>query len=298
LTQCARVTVAFPELANALGTAGPTLPGITAAEIAALVQNLPAKLTDLLIADLLQLSKPVAAVLEVFGVLERVFHPGDQNDPSRPPVVAVSVRLDRLVPAVTNPVKLLEGLYGWGTPTCDAGRLLGVLESAIAAVGLPVMFTPGTATTPPALQIFGFDLEPTSDGQGLKLRVVLPGNGTGDFDFPLSPPTWSAHISLTGTQPADTGGEIRPPFTITLQPPSGTLTGAATVGVTAQPAEPFLLFGVAGGTRLEFASAHADAGVTISFDTNTGKGTAGPVADGEITGGKLVIDSSGGDGFI
>jgi Family of unknown function (DUF6603) len=298
LTQCARVTAAFPELANALSTAGPTLPGITAAQIAALVQDLPAKLADLLLADLLQLSKPVAAVLEVFGVLERVFHPGDQNDPSRPPFIAVSVHLDRLVPAVTNPVQHLQSLYGWGTPTFDAGRLLGVLESAIAAVGLPVMFTPATATTPPALQFFGFDLEPTVDQQGLKLRVVLPGNGTGDFDFPLSPPTWSAHISLTGTLPADTGGEVRPPFTITLQPPSGTLTGAATVGVKAAPPEPFLLFGVAGGTRLEFASAHADAGVTISFDTGTGKGTAGPVADGEITGGKLVIDSSGGDGFI
>src|SRR6266581_3426609 len=66
LTQCGRVTAAFPELASAIQTAGPTLPGITQAQIDALLANLPGKLADLLIADLLQLSKPVAAVLEVF----------------------------------------------------------------------------------------------------------------------------------------------------------------------------------------------------------------------------------------
>jgi hypothetical protein len=262
------------------------------------VQNLPGRLTDLLIADLLQVSKPASAVLEAFGVLERTFSAGDPADPARPPFEAAAVHLDRLLPAVSNPVQHLENLYGWGTPTFDAARLLTVLESALGAVGLPVMLTPGTATAPPSLQFFAFDLEPTSDGQGLKLGVVLPGNGTGDFDFPLSPPTWAAHVSLTGALPAETGGEIRPPLDITLHPPSGTLAGAATVGITAQPPEPFLLFGAAGGSRLEFASAQLDAGVAMTVDTASGAITAAPTADGEITGGKLVIDSSGGDGFI
>jgi len=298
LTQCGRVTAAFPELAGAIQTAGPTLPGITQAQVDELVSNLPGKLTDLLLADLLELSKPVAAVLEVFGVLERTFHPGDPDDLTRPPFESIGVHLDRVVPAVTNPVAHLQTLYGWGTPAFDAARLLTVLESAMGAVGLPVMLTPATATTPPSLQFFAFDLEPTADGQGLKLGVVLPGQGTGDFDFPLSPPTWSLHGTLSGTLPAETGGEIRPPFDVTLQPPSGTLSAAATVGVKAQPPAPFLLLGTAGGSRLEFASAQLDAGVTATVDTAGGSATAAPTADGEITGGKLVIDSSGGDGFI
>ena len=298
LTQCGRVTAAFPELANAIHAAGPTLPGITQAQIDALVTNLPTKLADLLIADLLTLSKPTGAALEVFGVLERAFDPGNPDDPSRPPFEAVSVHLARFVPAVTNPVAQLQSLYRWGTPAFDAARLLTVLESVMGALGLPVMFTPATATTPPSLQFFAFDLEPTADGQGLKLGVVLRGEGTGDFDFPLSPPTWSAHVSLTGKLPAETSGEIRPPLTITLHPPSGTLSGAVTVGVKAQPPEPFLLLGTAGGSRLEFASAQLDGGLTITVDTDTGATTAAPTADGEITGGKLVIDSSGGDGFI
>ena len=294
LTQFGRVVAAIPELADAIGTNGPTLPGITKVEIDALVEDFPRKVTDLLVADLLQVSKPTAAVLEVFGVLERTFDPGDPNDPAKPPFEAISVHLDRFVPAVTNPVTHLKGLYGWDGPSFDANRLLGVLESAIAAVGLPVMFTPGTASTPPSLQFFAFELTPTADGQGLALRVVLPGNAVAAFDFPLSPPTWNAHVALTGSLVAETGGEIRPPFDVTLHPPTGTVTAGATVGVTATPADTFLLLGQAGGSRLEFKSASLDAGMT--FDSGTGK--ASPTADGEITGGKLVIDSSGGDGFI
>ncbi|HEY3688194.1 MAG TPA: DUF6603 domain-containing protein [Streptosporangiaceae bacterium] len=298
LAQCGRVVAAIPQLGDALEANATTLPGITKVEVDALVADFPAKVADLLIADVLRLSTPAAAVLEVFGVLERTFDPGDPDDPARPPFEAVSVHLDRLVPAITDPVRHLQGLYGWGGASFDAGKLLGVLESAMAALGLPVMFTPATGTTPPSLQFFAFDLTPTADGKGLKLGVVLSGNSVAAFDFPLSPPTWSAHVALTGSLPADTGGEIRPPFDITLTPPSGTLTGGATVGVTAQPPQPFMLLGEAGGSRLEFASARLDAGVTMAFDTGTGTATAGPVADGEITGGKLVVDSSGGDGFI
>jgi hypothetical protein len=297
LIQCGRVSAAFPELVTALRAEGPTLPGITQAQIDELVADLPTKIGDLLLADLLQVSKPVGAALEVFGVLERTFHPGDPDDDTRPPFEATSVHLDRLVPAITDPVNHLNGLYGWGTPTFDAARLLGVLESALGALGFPVLFVPATATTPPSLQFFAFDLEPTADGQGLALRVVLPGNGVGSFEFPLSPPTWSAQVALTGRLPADTGGDIRPPFDITLRPPSAIEAGL-TVGVKAEPPEPFLLFGAAGGTRLEFASAQLDSGVVATFDTSTGTATASPTLDGEIRGGKLVIDAKGGDGFI
>jgi hypothetical protein len=298
LTQCGRVTAAFPELVSALQAEAPTLPGITQAQVDGLIADLPARIGDLLLADLLQLSRPVGTALEVFGVLERTFELGDPTDVTRPPFEAISVHLDRLVPAITDPVRHLETLYGWGTPAFDAGRLLNVLESALSALGFPVLFLPATGTTPPSLQFFAFDLSPTDDGLGLKLGIVLPGNGAGTVDFPLSPPTWTATVGLTGRLPAGTGGEIRPPFDITLRPPSGSLSAGLTVGVKAAPPSPFLLLGTAGGTRLEFASASLDVGVTATFDTGTGPATATPTAEGEIKGGKLVIDTSGGDGFI
>ena len=209
------------------------------------------------------------------------------------------MHLDRLVPAITDPVNHLNSLYGWGTPTFDAGRLLGRARVGARRSGASpccscrprrpprrrCSSSPSTSSPPPT-------------ARASRSASCCRGDGIGAFDFPLSPPTWSAHVALTGKLPPETGGDIRPPLDITLRPPSGTLQAGLTVGVKAEPPEPFLLFGAAGGTRLEFASAQLDAGVVTTFDTTTGAATAAPTMDGEIRGGKLVIDAKGGDGFI
>jgi len=298
VTQCGRVAPAIPELANALSIAGPTLPGITASQIGELTGDLPRKLIDLVLADLLELSAPAGAVLQVLGILERTFVPGVLGDPTRPEHEQVHVHLDRLLPAITDPAGHLASLYGWGTPAFDATRLLSVLEAVIGGLGLPVLLTPGTATEPPRLQVFAFDLEPTADGAGLKLDVLLPGALTTQFPFPVSPPTWTAQVSVSGSLPSGAGGEIRPPLEISLTPPAGELTGSVTVGLRAAPPTPFLLLGSAGGSRLELDKLGLDAGLALRFDPATGKARGGLVADGEITGGRLIIDTSGGDGFI
>jgi hypothetical protein len=292
LAQCARVPAAYPELANAIGTQAATLPGIVKTEVDDLVAGLPGKITDLIVAGLLQAWRPAAAVLELFGVLERTFDPGNPDDPAQPAHEAIDVHLDRLIPAISNPAAHLQSLYGWGSPAFDAQRLLGVLESALGSTGLPVVFTPGTATAPPSLQAYAYELTPTPDGGALALRAVLSASAVDPVDVPLAPPTWNAHIQSSGSLPAETIGEIRPPFDLTLTPPSGTLDFGVSAEVTAEPvppADPVLLVGEAGGSRLEFASAHVETALTES---------AGLTADGEITGGKLVIDTSQGDGFV
>lgn len=288
LAQCARVPAAYPELADAIGTRAATLPGIVKTQVDELVAGLPAKITDLVVADLLRSSRPAAAVLELFGVLERTFDPGNPDDPTRPPHEAIDVHLDRLIPAITNPAGHLQTLYGWGSSQFDAARLLGVLESALGSTGLPVVLTPATSTEPPSLQAYAYELTPTPDGGGLALKAVLTASAVAPIDVPLSPPTWNAHIESSGSLPAKTTGEIRPPFGLTLTPPSGTLDFGVSAQVTAEPiapADPILVLGEAGGSRLEFASARLDAAL---------QGTA----DGEITGGKLVVDTSQGDGFV
>jgi hypothetical protein len=298
LTQCGRVTAAFPELANAIQAAGPALPGVTQAQITALVAGLPGKLGHLLLADLLELSPPVAAVLTVIGVLERTYDSGDPADPTRPPFEHVTVHLDRLVPALTDPAGHLAALYGWGGAAFDAAALLTVLDAVVARLGLPVLLVPATAAGPARLQVFAFDLHATGDGTGLALEVMLPASLDTSFSFGVAPPAWTAQVGVHGQLHTGTGGELRPPFKLTLTPPSGQLTGALTVGLHAQPADPFVVLGVAGGSRLEFAGLSLDGGVTLTFDAATGSATGAPVADGEISGGKLVIDTSSGDGFL
>jgi hypothetical protein len=295
VTQVGRVGAAIPELANAVQTRGPTFPGITPAQITELVSDLPGKLTDLAFADVLQLSPSAGAVLTLLGVVERTFVPADPANPSKPPHERVSVHLDRLLPAFTNPVAHLQNVYGWGGGTFDALKLLTVLEGVVGRLGLPVVLIPGN---PPELQAFALDLKPSADGQGLSLSLVLRGSAELTTDVPVSPPTWNAHVVVRGELAAEATGTLRPPFDIELSSPDGQLSGEVSVGLTASPAEPFVVLGQAGGSRVEFANLSLDAGLALEFDPATGTFRASPTAAGEITGGKLVIDTSSGDGFV
>jgi hypothetical protein len=301
VTQIGRVTAAIPELAAALTSRGPTLPGITAAMVATLTADLSGRLTDLLLADLVELSPGVGAVLTVLGVVERVFDPGDQSvppDPALPPHEKVTVHLERLLPALTNPVEHLRTLYGWGGATFDATRLLTVLETVLARLGLPVLLTPPGPGTPVQLEAFGLTLAPTSDGTALDVTFVLTASAEADLDAPVSPPDWTAHIAASGSVTAEAHGTLRPPLQIELTSPTGQLQSEATVSLRATPAEPIVALGQAGGSRLEFAGFRLDATVSLSLDPATGQFRAAPQASGEITGGKLVLDLSNGDGFV
>jgi hypothetical protein len=293
VTQVGRVGAAIPELAGAIQSRGPTLPGITAAMVAELTTDLPRKLTDLLVADLLELSRSGAAVLTVLGVIERTFDPGEPTTPSLTPHEKVTVHLDRLVPAVTNPVEHLKTRYGWGTGTFDAAALFGVLEGVFGRLGLPVLLVPGP---PPQLQAFAVDLTP--DGNALDVSVVLGVAPKASFDIPVSPPNWIAHVETIGELTPGTHGTLHPPFDVELAPPEGHLQAELTIALDGRPTEPFVLLGEAGGSRLEFARLHLDGTVRFALDPATGRFHAAPEASGELSGGKLVIDLSGGDGFV
>ena len=297
VAQCVRLVAAFGDLATALSAAGPALPGVTAAQVADLVADLPRKLLDLLLLEVLELSPPVAAVLTVFGVVERAFVPGEVTDPTRPDFDRVTVRLDRLLTAVTDPVGHLADLYGWGGAAFDALALLTALETALARLGLPVLLRPPDGAVPPVLEAFAVDVRPTADAAGLRVEVVLPGSLDLTTTFPVSPPTWTADVRVAGTAVAGTAAELRPPLTVAVTPPAGAVDLTATVALHARPDEPFVVLGQAGGSRLEFRTLSLEGGIVLHADTG-GTATATPTAEGGITGGRLVLDASGGDGFL
>ena len=293
--QCTRLIASFSELATALQSAGPALPGISAAQVNELVTDLPRKLLDLLLLNVLDLSPFVGAVATVFGVIERVYNPGDPSDPTKPSYEQVTVHLERLPTAVTNPVQQLADLYQWGQPGFDAMALFTAMEAALARLGYPVLLQPPSGGNPPVLQAFAIDLQPS--GPGLQLDIVMPASLNQTFTFPVSPPTWMANVQAQATIRIGLTGQVRPPLSITLTPPSGSFAVSVTVDLQAQPAEPFVVLGEAGSTRLEFSKLDFGGGITFTVDS-TGSATASPSADGGITGGHLVIDPSQGDGFL
>jgi hypothetical protein len=293
-----QLVTSLEQLVGALQSAGPGLPGITTQQIDELVADLPTRLLDLLLYDKLTLVPSVGAVLEVFGVIECVFQAGDPANPTKPDFDQITLHLDRLLPAVTNPIAHLRSLYQWGQAGFDATALLGVLESALAGLGLPVRLLAATPTSPTTLEVLAIDLRPTSSGSppGLEVDFVQSVAIDRAFTFPVSPPAWQASVSAHAAILASAGGTLRPPLALELTPPSGELNADVSVALSAQPPTPLILLGEAGGSRLELASVTLGGGAQLSWDGT--KASGGPSAQGAITGGKLVIDASQGDGFI
>ena len=290
----------FTLLVSALQAAAPTLPGITVQQVTDLVANLPQRLLDLLLYDLLERSRLVGTIAEVLGVIERVYQPGDPANPSKPDYDQITLHLDRLIGALTNPVAALQSLYQWGSPGFDPAAALTVLEGALGALGLPVRLIPAAGPNPVMLQAFALDLRPTTSGTppGLEVDLVLPASINKTFTFPLSPPNWLATVAAQAALVVDSHGTIRPPLVIEIAPPSGQLNASGTASISAQPPSPVVLLGQTGGSRLEVASVDVSAGATLSWDTASGTASGGPTASGSVTGGKLIIDASEGDGFI
>ncbi len=297
-TSIGQLITSFEQLVSALQSAGPGLPGISSQQINELVSDLPARLLDLLLYDLIDRVPPVGAVLEVFGVIERAYHPGDPTDPSKPEFDKVTLHLDRLFTAVTNPTTQLQSLFHWGEPSFDAAALLTVLDSALGRLGFPTLLRPASGGEPVTLEAFAVDLRPTSTGSppGLEVEVVLPASIEKTFTFPVSAPTWVASITAKAAIAAKASGSIRPPLQVELAQPKGELSASVSAALTAQPATPLILLGETGGSRLELASVTLGGGAELK--TEGSKASGGPNAQGAITGGKLVIDTSSGDGFI
>jgi hypothetical protein len=293
-----QLIASFDQLVGALQSAGPGLPGISAQQIDDLVKDLPERLLDLLLYDLFTRVPSVGALLEVFGVIERTYHPGDPSNPTKPAYEAISVHLDRLLTTLTNPVTQLQSIYHWGENNFDAARLLQVLDDTLGAVGMPVALKPASGPEPVTLEVFGLELKPSSSGSppGLELDFAQSISIDGSSTFPISPPTWNATVSTKATLAAKVGGSLRPPLALELKPPSGQLTAASSLAITAQPPTPMILLGEPGGSRLELASITLGAGAELTWDGHAASG--GPTAQGSIAGGKLLIDASEGDSFI
>jgi Family of unknown function (DUF6603) len=289
----------FAHLPGALQAAAPGLPGITVQQVNDFVADLPERLLDLLLYDAFDLVPVVGSVLEVFGVIEREFRPGDPANPTKPDFDRITIHLDRLFPAFMNPVAHLQSLYQWGDSNFDAAKLLAVLDGAIGRLGFPVLLRPASGADPVTLEAFAVDLRPTSSGSppGLEFELVFPASIDRTFTFPVSPPTWIASVTAHAAVLARAQGTVRPPFDVEVNA-SGQLTASALASLAAQPPTPIILLGQPGGSRLELSGISLGGGAELTWDSGSGKATGGPLAQGSLTGGKLVIDASDGDGFI
>jgi hypothetical protein len=296
------------ELFTAISGIGPALDGavtaaagLTAAQRTRLrteAQQLPKRLLDhMMIAHIESKNHGAAQLLGVAGIIDSIGGGFDPADPTVLPVPRRSFRLDRMLSLLTNPVGLMDEAFDFGKPTFDGAKLLRRIGSYLVEREQTIHYlTPPGA--PERLDALTFDLgtRPDTTPPTVTGRVSVPASDDITRTYALGE-TWTLTLAAKSRFGAGLEAGISPPLSIALRP-AGALHLDASAELVAERVDgkPMLLIGKANGSRLEVTRFAIALG--LAADSAGGPVTVEPTARIELDGGHLLIDLSGGDGFL
>jgi len=242
----------------------------------------------------------LATTLTVLGLMDREFTPAPSLEVSRAPFTVTPRRFyfDRIAQLFTSPGGYFQQTFGWGGGTFDGGTLLLKVQALFESLGIPAaVYT--TGGQPPVLEAFIFNLQAdkSTTPPGLKAELSLPGSDTFNQTIPFST-FWQGTLHAQANYAAGVAVTFRPPFTLKVQPPSGSVDIELQLGLQAPASgsDPVVILGVTGGSRLQASSIAGSVGVNASL--GAGGGELEPDIGFQVKGGKLAIDMSEADGFL
>ncbi len=283
-------------IAHAIDTAHGSFPAI---DIGDFVANLSVNLINYLLVNYVESVAPAAAaVLELFGVIERSPQNVGSTNPVNPPYIRKAFHVDGLTKTFSNPLEQLRALYGWGNDDFDGAALLDKLNKVMLALGMPVVLD--TGVTPHTLDVLFFELSARTDMVPPGLQLLLKYLFTVGGSYTVTREQWSAVFGVNAQVPLEAGVALSPALDVTIIPPAaGTIQGKIFGRWIANPPpgqSTIILLGQAGAGRVEMASLRLEAGVDLTW--NGTNATSQLTLEGEITGGSIVIDATKGDGFL
>lgn len=270
------------------------------AELATFAGLFTERLLNRLFVDYLESRFPhLALVLLATGGIEIVREEGGVSGSLNGPYVRKTFRFDRMAKAFTDPAGLLTDVYQWGAPGFDGLPLFTALQTLLREqfrIPAEILQPPGS---PALLEAFGFsaEVDPGLNPPGLDVSVRMP--MAIDQQQTIEAGDWQATFDAHAAFAADLDLTIKPPLDVTLDVPTGAIDvnlGASFARLRNAP--PFLLLGVAGGSRLEVQSPSAGMNLALHFDQTSPQVQIDPEIKAGLNGGKLVISGEGGDGFI
>jgi hypothetical protein len=286
-----------PALVGAVTSAA----GLTAAQrtrLQAEMAQLPKRLLDFVVLSYLEgRSENAIGVLTLVGVVDDSPVPIDPSDPTVLPVRHRVLHFDRLLALFTDPAGFLSGVFDFGSPSFDGAKLFARVAAYLTAFDLPFAFLapPGG---PPALEAFvvRLSVDPATSPPSAVARLRVPATQDVTFSVPIGP-LWTLTVTVRGRFDGGLEGRFQPPLNVALSPPTGGLEIDASLALTAQRADPIVLLGEAGASRVEVDRLAVALGLRATAAIG-GTATVEPSAQVELDGGHVLIDLSSGDGFI
>jgi hypothetical protein len=297
------VIEAIPAISTGLSDAAAGFPDLTPAERAEIVafgQELPRRLADLVVVEYIEARSAagVSPTLALLGIIDNEVDPGQDDNPLRPPFVRRALHLERVPQLFRDPAGLMRDAYGWGDATFDGLELLQNMQRFIE----DFLEMPADLLAPPGFPaileayLFAVRVNPATSPPGVVVDFRFP--ATQDFTrtYPLVAP-WALKVTANARFAPDVEVTITPPLDASLRPRLGTANIDFTAGLAADAgADPILVLGEVGGTRLESTHVGVSLGFAASFDGAVARGE--PLGAIDVRGGKLVIDTTDGDGFL
>jgi hypothetical protein len=283
------------QVIDAISTLGSSMAGLVALP----ADQVAKRIFDYLVLQYLNGAPQINDVLELLGLLEREDKNEDSVDPANPPFSIINYRVDQIGNWFNDPGTKIRTLYGWGDNGFDGKKLFEPIERILARAGLPVLFD--DTAVPARLDLVFVEVVPKTDVSPPGLLLTIKNRvTTGVQTLQLSSDARLEAV-LAFEFPPGLGIELLPSGAVTFVPPAAgsTFRGDVQARVIAEntaPPGPFILFGEAGGSRLELASFTLAVGAGLAWDGTRGKGSF--LLEGEARDLKVIIDTTSGDGFL
>ncbi len=295
----AELVTAFRTIGSAVVQAAGALTPDQRAALEELAGRLPVRaLEAALVRYLGQRSPSLAMALDALGLIDGVESSAEMEVRfSSPESVTPRLHLDRLLQLLRRPDQYLQQTFGWGAANFDGIVLLRKLQALLENLGVPAAIYQ-SPNRPPSLEAFAFvaQADTSVTPPGLKFELSLPGDVTFDQTIDFSP-LWKGTMHVDAHFAAGVEALLRPPFDITVRPPSGNFVLHFLFGLQADgtDAAPLTLFGATTGPTLR--AKRIGASVGVDADLSAAGGTVTPAIKFRVDGGKLLLNSGSGDSF-
>ena len=301
LNTVAQLVAQLVTAGNALKTAAATLPAADKAALQALGDALgPRVLEAMAVAYFDERLPSLTAALAALGLADIAPKRGPAMEVSHAStdLVAPRLYLDRLPRLLQHPDQHFQQLFHWGEAGFTGRELFVRLQALLEGMGVAAQIYPGAGGRP-VLEAFVLAMQADTSvaPPGLRLDLALPGQATFDRTVNFSS-LWKSTVHAQAAYAAGLEVALRPPFALSAKPPTGNVALNLLLGLQAEKtaADPIVILGVTGGTRLSARSIGASVGIDANLGTAGGAVT--PALQIKVDDGQLVIDFSEGDGFI
>jgi len=288
ITKIKSIIDSFTPLANAIQSLG--IPSTV-------TDKIPERIFNYLLASNLDKAPAINGMLELLGLLDREDFNEDSVDPNNPPYTISTYNFSGIGDWFSNPATKMQSLYDWNSGSFDGTKLFSRIDKVLSRANFPVLYD---ETPTPTLDIVFVEAVPKTDitPRGISLRfksgvssgqqTIQQGDVKVDFKIDFQPPDNTVLV-------------LQPNGSLFFQPPSSasSLSGEANIKLTIQrqsPPDPFILFGQTGGSRFEIGSFGVSLGTTVSWDGTKANGKFS--FEASMNQGRVVIDTSSGDGFL